>query len=241
MKALRIVGWTRYLHADCKRGASKVLADGTHTSGPLAWVKCPTSHTGLGFLDLMDHPDGMAHFGAWVLILETAARCPVHGTLITDGGRPLGARELALKTRGNADIFAAAISRLLAIGWLEEVEMQDTCKQVASRLQAGCKQVTRPEERRGEEIREDNITTTRARDGGVVEVDPDKDEDDPAAVLAPQPPPAPAKPPVCFGDWVMNGHNRIAMPFVGWVLETITHPHFGPEPVRCFSIHMTVK
>lgn len=43
-----------------------------------------------------------------------------------------------------------------------------------------------------------------------------------------------------YNAYLPGDHNRIAMPFVGWVLETITHPHFGPEPVRCFAIHVTV-
>jgi hypothetical protein len=127
---LRIKDWSRYMHADCKRSASA-----------LPWVKTPTSHTGLGYLELMDHPNGMAHFGAWVLILQVAAKCPTRGTLVTDSGRCIGARELSLKTRGSVDLFAEAIERLVQIGWLEWAEIESH----ASNLQATCKQPARLE------------------------------------------------------------------------------------------------
>lgn len=30
--------------------------------------------------------------------------------------------------------------------------------------------------------------------------------------------------------------RRIVRPYKGWVRKTITHPHFGPEPVAVFAI-----
>lgn len=195
---MRIVGWARYQHADSKRYASG-----------MPWVKCPTSHTGLGYLEIMDHADGMAHFGAWVLILQVAAKCPPGGILVTDSGKPILARELALKTRGNADIFSSAIDRLVTVGWLEWTEVTADSKLTASGQQADSTRTSRQEEIRGEEIRQDKTTTTTS--GGVVEVDPDKDQDDPSEVVAPQQPPAAVKPPVSFADWVMHGHGRVHM------------------------------
>lgn len=32
--------------------------------------------------------------------------------------------------------------------------------------------------------------------------------------------------------------RRLTMPYQGYRLETITHPHFGPEPVRVFAIDL---
>ena len=32
--------------------------------------------------------------------------------------------------------------------------------------------------------------------------------------------------------------NRLTFPWRGWTLKTITHPHFGPEPVTVFSIKL---
>ena len=32
--------------------------------------------------------------------------------------------------------------------------------------------------------------------------------------------------------------NRLTFPWRGWKLKTITHPHFGPEPVTVFAIKL---
>lgn len=201
--ALRIVGWSRYMHADCKRSAS------------MPWVKCPTSHAGLGYLELMDHPDGMAHFGAWVLIMQVAAQTPQsNGVLITDSGRTLGAREIALKTKGNTDFFEEAIKRLLAIGWLEMVDLDDSCKQVASNMQATCKQHASLEERRGEETRGDcesvRARTHEAPEGGMVEVNPEALDLEPSPVVRQTPAPT-IKPTVSLMDWKAHGHGKIVI------------------------------
>lgn len=33
--------------------------------------------------------------------------------------------------------------------------------------------------------------------------------------------------------------RRLVFPYVGWERKTITHPHFGPEPVTVFAIQLT--
>jgi hypothetical protein len=33
-----------------------------------------------------------------------------------------------------------------------------------------------------------------------------------------------------------NIERRIELPWRGWTLKVITHPHFGPEPVKVFAI-----
>jgi len=85
----------------------------------MAWVPMPTKHDGDGFTELLDHKDGMAHFGAWCLIVEVAAKCDPRGTLVRDGNLPHTPSTLARMTRGKRSVFAVAIDRLIKIGWLE--------------------------------------------------------------------------------------------------------------------------
>lgn len=125
----RITNFERFMHPDAKRGST------------MPWVKTPTNHDGLGYLALMDHPNGEAHFGIWNIILQLAANGSPRGVLATDGGRILGAKEISLKTRAKVPLVEEAISRLLEIGWLE----------VEGALQATCKQHASLEERRGED------------------------------------------------------------------------------------------
>jgi hypothetical protein len=109
---LTITNWAELYENNRTRGMKR-----------LAWVPMPIQHDGSGYCELLDHDDGMAHFAAWCLIVQVAARCPRRGVLLTDHGRPYSARSLAVRTRGDQSTFEAAIPRLLAIGWLRETEV----------------------------------------------------------------------------------------------------------------------
>ncbi len=85
----------------------------------LAWVPMPVKHDGDGYTELLDHRDGVAHFGAWCLIVEVAAKCDPRGTLLRDGAVPHTEDTLARVTRAPAKVFAAVLPRLVSIGWLE--------------------------------------------------------------------------------------------------------------------------
>ncbi len=87
----------------------------------IAWVPMPNKHDGDGYTELVSHPDGAAHYGAWCALVAVASKCDPRGTLLRDGAVPHDTVSLARKTRLPAAIFAVAIPRLLAIGWLEQV------------------------------------------------------------------------------------------------------------------------
>jgi hypothetical protein len=85
----------------------------------LDWVPVPNKHDGDGYTELMDHPDGPAHFAAWMAIVQIASKCDVRGTLSREGARPHDARSFSRISRIPSEVFEAAIPRLLEIGWLE--------------------------------------------------------------------------------------------------------------------------
>lgn len=37
-----------------------------------------------------------------------------------------------------------------------------------------------------------------------------------------------------------DSSRRIDIPYRGFVIKTITHPHFGPEPVKVFAIKVEI-
>lgn len=37
-----------------------------------------------------------------------------------------------------------------------------------------------------------------------------------------------------------DASRRLVMPYDGYEIKTITHPHFGPEPVKVFAIKVKV-
>jgi hypothetical protein len=82
-----------------------------HSAKPLAWFATRTKHDGKTFRRLMREKNGMEIYGAWMLILQVAAKCPTHGVLADEDG-PLTAEDLALKTGGDEKVFLAALELL---------------------------------------------------------------------------------------------------------------------------------
>lgn len=86
----------------------------------LDWVPLPNRMDGAGYTALVDHPNGAAHLGAWIAIVEIASRQTVRGTL-PDGVGGI-CRCLGRISRLPGGIFEEAIPRLLEIGWLEQIQ-----------------------------------------------------------------------------------------------------------------------
>ena len=96
----------------------------------MSWISLPLKFDGDGYTELVDHPDGAAHYACWVTLAQLAGRCQPRGTLLRDTGQPHNSESLARITRLPAEMFDSAIVRLLSIGWLESEEVAD--KEVAA-------------------------------------------------------------------------------------------------------------
>lgn len=85
----------------------------------LDWVALPTKHDGKSFRRLMLMPDGPEIYGAWVLIVQVAAKCPKRG-ILADADGPLDTADLAIKTGCRQELFEKALKVLSAerIGWI---------------------------------------------------------------------------------------------------------------------------
>lgn len=112
--SFQVSRWDMYEKADSKKCAN------------MQWVAVPINHQGMGFIELMVRPDGVRILGGWLLILQIAAQCPVRGLLVSDGGRILGAREIALKTHAPEADIKLALEALCEMGWMEVVEVDGT-------------------------------------------------------------------------------------------------------------------
>jgi len=95
-------------------------AQSRKVTGALKWLPLPVRHDGESYRRLIAKPNGTALLGAWVLILQVAAKCPKRGVLANDSG-PLDADSLAIRTGGNAALFQEAFAVLSSdeIGWLD--------------------------------------------------------------------------------------------------------------------------
>lgn len=83
------------------------------------WFPMPNDLSADEYVELVDHPDGAAHFGVLSSLLMVASRAKPRGTLVTHDGRPHDAESLARLTRHPKVLVEDAIDRLLKIGLLE--------------------------------------------------------------------------------------------------------------------------
>ncbi len=92
----------------------------------LKWVPVPNKLDGDGIVELLDHRQGAAHFGIWVILLELASRGTWCRGFLTRSGAsgiiPHDPVSISRVTRTTSEAVQAAIARLLQIGWLERLE-----------------------------------------------------------------------------------------------------------------------
>ena len=96
----------------------------------LSFVCIPNKLDGDGYTELIDHPAGVSHYGAWVAMVHVASRCDIRGTLSRGENKPHNSSSLSRITRIPKGVFDEAIPRLLEIGWLEDIntDTQTTCE-----------------------------------------------------------------------------------------------------------------
>lgn len=92
----------------------------------MRWIPVPNKHDGKSYRRLMRHANGPALYGAWILILEVASKCPLQRGVLADENGPLDADDLEDKTDCAAAVFREAFDVLVSdkIGWLVRSEYQ---------------------------------------------------------------------------------------------------------------------
>lgn len=129
----------------------------------LRFVIFPNRHDGDGYTELLDHPNGAAHYGAWCVMVQVASRgqhpaggcgipagcCECRGILLRDGARPHDSVSLSRLTRIPSAVFEEAIPRLLSIGWLDVNTPQPSTSQIDSAIPQGGATSSAAQSRRG--------------------------------------------------------------------------------------------
>lgn len=111
------------------------VAQSRKVEGPLSWVALPCKHDGKGFRRIMLREDGAEIYGAWVLIVQVAAKCPKRGVL-ADADGPLTVSDLAIKTGCRPEAFDKALKVLTSreIGWMSARELVADWERAGSQL-----------------------------------------------------------------------------------------------------------
>ena len=117
----RVKDWNRHY----ENNRSRVLKN-------LEWLPVPNRLDNDGYIELVMHPNGPAHLGAWLAILQVASRCKPRGVLIRDSLTPHSPESISRITRIPPDLISDAIGRLTApeIGWLEIVPIQQALAEI---------------------------------------------------------------------------------------------------------------
>jgi hypothetical protein len=71
-----------------------------------------------GYRELLNNPDGAAHLGCWLALLQQASKAGARGALVLREGWPHTAATLAKASCIPASVFESAIRALSAIGWI---------------------------------------------------------------------------------------------------------------------------
>lgn len=115
MECLRIKNWAANFENNRSKEIEKLL-----------WVPIPNKLAGDSYSELVDHPNGTAHFGIWNAIVLVASKCNPRGTLVRSNGQPHAARSMSRITALSEAMFDEAIPRLIEIGWLETITLEET-------------------------------------------------------------------------------------------------------------------
>lgn len=78
--------------------------------------------TNLGFLQIMNEPDGLEILGIWTFLLQVASRCTPRGTLWARNSYPHTAESLALLARKDIHRLSTGIQYLINLGWIENYD-----------------------------------------------------------------------------------------------------------------------
>ena len=122
-RLLRVRNWNTHYEINRTRSLKSML-----------WFPVPNRLDNDGYIELVSHPNGAAHLGAWLSNLQVASRCKPRGTLVRDDSTPHTPASLARLTRIPVAVFDEAIPRLLSIGWLEVVQQDSDSRQLSAEI-----------------------------------------------------------------------------------------------------------
>lgn len=91
----------------------------------MSWVPIPNNHDSDGYVTLVDHEHGSAHFAVWIVLVQIASKCDPRGILVRSSRHPHTDVSLSRISRLPKGLVTTAMQRLVKIGWLEAVSVGD--------------------------------------------------------------------------------------------------------------------
>lgn len=89
----------------------------------LSWVPMPLGLDSSGYLEMMETDRGPALYGAWMAVVQVAAKTAIRGALIKANLQPHTAKSLSIATRISEDLIVEMLNFAESIGWIDRVSL----------------------------------------------------------------------------------------------------------------------
>jgi len=113
MELIRVKNWDKIY----ENNKTRILKNLDRIQIPINWGSD-------GYLDMMEREDGSALFGAWIALIQVAAKCNKRGTLVRSNGLPHTQETISRLTRIPVETIKNMLDFSVNVSkWLEIMEM----------------------------------------------------------------------------------------------------------------------
>jgi hypothetical protein len=92
----------------------------------LTWFASPNRYDSGGMLEMLSEDNGLSYIGVWYLLLQLASTMPKRGLFVSDSGKPLNLKRIAVTLRVETSVLAESFEYFKSIGWLVENTQLET-------------------------------------------------------------------------------------------------------------------
>ena len=103
----------------------------------LTWFPSPNKYESGGMLETLAEENGLAYIGVWYLLLQLASTMPTRGLFVSDSGKPLTLKRIAVTLRISLKDLEESFEHFESIGWLSTTStLGASCEPTRSKLGA---------------------------------------------------------------------------------------------------------
>lgn len=84
----------------------------------LSWFPSPNKFDSGGMLETLAEDNGLSYIGVWYLVLQMASTMPKRGVFVSDSGKPLTLKRIAVTIRVDYQSVKESFAHFMSIGWI---------------------------------------------------------------------------------------------------------------------------
>ena len=117
----------------------------------LTWFSMPNDYSSGGILETLSKSEGLEFVGIWFLLLQMASKMPKRGVFVSDSGKVITLKRIALTLRIDENKLKNAVNHFYDIGWIEITPEKEEYQDARSELVANYQLEKETEEETEEE------------------------------------------------------------------------------------------